>query len=182
VHDNGLVVDPSVTFLLEAAAAGDTAALGEFVRRTEGRVRRACAHLGPRGEADDLTQETYLRALTALGRFRSESSAEVWLLAIARNVCADHVRKKVTRSEIDQRFRPGRPRVEHLGSGIESTDLLDRLDPSRRDAFVLTQLLDLSYEEAAEVCGCPVGTIRSRVARARSELIGMLNPAEDLTG
>ena len=49
--------------------------------------------------------------------------------------------------------------------------LVDDLDADRREAFVLTQVLDLSYAEAAEVCGCPVGTIRSRVARAREDLI-----------
>ena len=53
-------------------------------------------------------------------------------------------------------------------------DLLARLDPDRREAFVLTQLLGLPYAEAAEVAGCPVGTIRSRVARARGDLIAAL--------
>jgi RNA polymerase sigma-70 factor (ECF subfamily) len=50
--------------------------------------------------------------------------------------------------------------------------LLDRLPPQQREAFVLTQLIGLSYEEAAAVCSCPIGTIRSRVARAREELLG----------
>jgi RNA polymerase sigma-70 factor, ECF subfamily len=53
-------------------------------------------------------------------------------------------------------------------------DLLTRLDPDRREAFVLTQLLGLPYAEAAEVVGCPVGTIRSRVARARADLLTSL--------
>lgn len=56
--------------------------------------------------------------------------------------------------------------------------LLKSLDPDRREAFVLTQLLGLTYEEAAQVCGCPVGTIRSRVARARTKLITSLRTAE----
>jgi RNA polymerase sigma-70 factor (ECF subfamily) len=53
--------------------------------------------------------------------------------------------------------------------------LVTALDPDRRDAFVLTQVLDLSYAEAADVCGCPVGTIRSRVARAREDLAAALD-------
>ena len=53
-------------------------------------------------------------------------------------------------------------------------DLIDRLRPDRREAFVLTQLTGLSYAEAAEICRCPVGTIRSRVARARDHLVGLL--------
>jgi RNA polymerase sigma-70 factor (ECF subfamily) len=53
--------------------------------------------------------------------------------------------------------------------------LLDGLDPDRREAFVLTQLIGLSYAEAADVCGCPVGTIRSRVARARDDLVSAVD-------
>ena len=57
---------------------------------------------------------------------------------------------------------------------VAAANLLARLSPERREAFVLTQVLGLSYAEAAEVCGCPVGTIRSRVARARMDLMGRL--------
>ncbi len=57
-------------------------------------------------------------------------------------------------------------------------DLLDRVPAQRREAFVLTQVVGLSYAEAAEVAGCPVGTVRSRVARAREELIARLRAAE----
>ena len=60
---------------------------------------------------------------------------------------------------------------------FELTQLINSLDPDRRDAFVLTQILGLSYDEAAEICGCPVGTIRSRVARARTDAVNLLNQA-----
>ena len=63
---------------------------------------------------------------------------------------------------------PGSGRFEDI---VEVKMLLDALEPDRRDALLLTQVLGLSYAEAAEVCGCPLGTIRSRVARARDELI-----------
>jgi RNA polymerase sigma-70 factor (ECF subfamily) len=56
--------------------------------------------------------------------------------------------------------------------------VLDRLDPERREAFVLTQLIGLPYAEAAEVVGCPIGTIRSRVARARADLVEALVAAD----
>ena len=65
---------------------------------------------------------------------------------------------------------------------IAVTDALDRLDDERRTAFVLTQLLGLSYQEAADVVGCPIGTIRSRVARARADLIDAVGPGVDGTG
>jgi RNA polymerase sigma-70 factor (ECF subfamily) len=64
--------------------------------------------------------------------------------------------------------------ADRTAEGVVVADLLARLDPDRREAFVLTQLLGLSYAEAAEVAGCPVGTIRSRVARARADLIDSL--------
>ena len=61
-----------------------------------------------------------------------------------------------------------------MADGAAVADLLARLDADRREAFVLTQLLGLPYAEAAEVAGCPVGTIRSRVARARADLVDSL--------
>ena len=72
--------------------AGDRVATTAFVRRTQPEVWRVCARLGDRADADDLTQEVYLRALPALAAFRGESSARTWLLQITRYVCADHVR------------------------------------------------------------------------------------------
>lgn len=66
-----------------------------------------------------------------------------------------------------------------MGEGAGVADLLARMEPDRREAFVLTQLLGLSYAEAAEVAGCAVGTIRSRVARGRADLVGSLARVED---
>ncbi len=67
---------------------------------------------------------------------------------------------------------------KQLPEALTVADLLARLDPDRREAFVLTQLLGLPYAEAAEVAGCPVGTIRSRVARARADLVDALGEDE----
>jgi RNA polymerase sigma-70 factor (ECF subfamily) len=64
--------------------------------------------------------------------------------------------------------------ADRVGEGAAVADLLARLSSDRREAFVLTQLLGLPYAEAAEVAGCPVGTIRSRVARARADLVEAL--------
>jgi RNA polymerase sigma-70 factor (ECF subfamily) len=68
------------------------------------------------------------------------------------------------------------PRAVDSGGGLG--DLVERLHPDRRDAFVLTQMVGLSYEEAAAALGCPIGTIRSRVARARDDLLAALRAAE----
>lgn len=158
-----------------AAQQGDHAAAARFVRATQAEVWRLVAHLGAREVADDLTQETYLRAFRALPRFAGRSSARTWLLVIARRVCADHVRT------VTRRRRGPEPLGETVTGDISEQivlrTLVDGLPAARREAFVLTQLLGLGYEEAAQVCGCPVGTIRSRVARAREDLVRALAPA-----
>jgi len=170
-----------LTRLALAARAGDRAALSGFVRRAQPEVWRLCAHLSDRDAADDLTQDTFLRAIGALGTFRGESSARTWLLAIARRACADHVRRRIRRRNLLDRVTR---RTVITGDEPERTGEVDldaaitSLGADRRDAFVLTQMLGLSYEEAAEVCGCPVGTIRSRVSRARADLVAALHDGE----
>jgi len=172
--------DDEVTRLALAAGRGDSAALEKFIKATERDVWRTVAFLGDPGNADDLTQETFLRALGSLPRFTGRSSARTWLLSIARRAVVDQIRRNQARPRtssgvdvdqvLDTRHTSGR--FEDI---IEIRMLLDGLDTDRRDALMLTQVLGLSYAEAAEVCGCPVGTIRSRVARARDDLINAAN-------
>jgi RNA polymerase sigma-70 factor, ECF subfamily len=171
-----------VTGVALAAQAGDAAAAARFVRLTQADVWRLCAHLGHPSDADDLTQETYLRAFRALPRFAGRSSARTWLLAIARRVCADHIRDRRRGPSVDPAagVEDGGSRVTpDVGEGVVIRVLLAGLEPERRDAFVLTQVVGLSYRDAAEVCGCPVGTIRSRVARARDDLVAELGLRRD---
>jgi RNA polymerase sigma-70 factor (ECF subfamily) len=161
------------------AAAGDPLAAAALVRRTQADVWRLCAALGDPGSADDLTQETYLRAFGSLHRFEHRSSLRTWLLVIARRVCADALRARRRRRLTlvgDEHLEAlaGSDGADRVAEGVGVTDLLTRLDTDRREAFVLTQLLGLSYAEAADVAGCPVGTIRSRVARARADLVESL--------
>jgi RNA polymerase sigma-70 factor (ECF subfamily) len=170
--------DDAVNRAALAAKAGDRAAASAFVEMTQGSVRRFLAHLCDPGDVDDLAQETYLRALPALTRYAARSSARTWLLAIARHVAADHVRAAVRRprpTSLDARdpnaATPRTLRTAGIDDGVALRHLLDTLSPDRREAFIATQVLGLSYAEAAEVCGCPVGTIRSRVARAREDLV-----------
>jgi RNA polymerase sigma-70 factor (ECF subfamily) len=158
------------------ARRGDASAAAEFVRGTQADVWRLCAHLSPTGsraDADELTQETYARAFAALHRFVGRSPARTWLLSIARRTCADAVRAAVrARANNAPGSEPADARA--AGDHAESVALhalLDALDAERREAFVLTQLVGLSYAEVAQICGCPVGTIRSRVARARADLV-----------
>jgi RNA polymerase sigma-70 factor (ECF subfamily) len=170
--------------LAARAAEGDPAAQAALIGETQADVWRLCAHLADRQVAEDLTQETYLRALPALARFEGRSSLRTWLLSIARRVCADHLRTRKRRplvlvgEDTDlaalDRDVPG----DEVGGTVAAQDVLDRLEPERREAFVLTQLIGLPYADAAEVVGCPVGTIRSRVARARADLVEALLAAD----
>ncbi|MGR6967855.1 sigma-70 family RNA polymerase sigma factor [Geodermatophilus sp. URMC 61] len=174
--------------LAAAAVDGDPLAAAALVRATQSDVWRLCAALGDRQSADDLTQETYLRAFGSLHRFEGRSSLRTWLLSIARRVCADAVRSRrrrrltLVREDAELEALGTGDDADRVGEGAAVADLLARLASDRREAFVLTQLLGLPYAEAAEVAGCPVGTIRSRVARARADLVGALAEDEAATG
>ena len=170
--------------LAARAVEGDRSAQAALILQTQADVWRLCVHLADRQVAEDLTQETYLRALPALARFEGRSSLRTWLLSIARRVCADHLRSKKRRAlvlvaeDTDLADLARDVPADVVGGTVAAQDVLDRLEPERREAFVLTQLIGLPYAEAAEVVGCPIGTIRSRVARARADLVEALVAAD----
>jgi RNA polymerase sigma-70 factor (ECF subfamily) len=171
----------ALTRLALAARDGDRHALEGFVEGSYEQVWRLCAKLVDDQGADDLAQEAYARAVKALPKFRGESSARTWLLAIARNTCMDELRTRGRRRRRDtsllaaSRHRQDVAAADHR---VGVADIVARLTPERREAFVLTQMLGLSYHEAAQVCACPTGTIRSRVARARADLLASLSEAD----
>ena len=168
-----------LTKLLVAARDGDREALERFVSETQGDVWRLCRYLGDAQYADDLAQESYERAIGSLHRYRAEGPARGWLLTIARHTCVDHTRRATRRRRLDERVRrtttTGSPEGSSDPTGrVDLDDLLGALDADRRSAFVLTQVLGLHYDEAAEVLEIPIGTVRSRVSRARGDLIEMM--------
>lgn len=165
-----------LTRLALAAREGDDHATAEFVRRTQPAVWRLCAALGSGSDTEDLVQDTYLRAVRGLPSFRADSPVLPWLLAIARHVCADQVRRRQRFRKLVDRIAAQPATTAPEPSGIDC--LLAGLSLERREAFVLTQVLGLSYEEAALAIGCPVGTVRSRVARARADLFAAVRDAE----
>ncbi len=170
--------DAHVTDLALKAGRGDRAALTEFIKSTQDDVWRLLAHLGGPDIADDLTQETYLRVIGALPRFAARSSARTWLLSLARRVWVDNIRhdmarprKSATEYE-DAAALTATPESPGTWSEwIDARALIDALPEDRREALILTQVLGYTYEEAAKIAGVRVGTIRSRVARARKDLI-----------
>jgi RNA polymerase sigma-70 factor (ECF subfamily) len=177
--------DDQVTHLAKSAGRGDQLALAQFIKATQRDVWRTVAYLADPGSADDLTQETFLRAIRSLPRFTGRSTARTWLLSIARRVVVDQIRYNTSRprtkhvADLDHVLGDTR-RGSRFETMVEIQILLEGLEQDRREALVLTQVLGLSYAEAAEVCGCPIGTIRSRVARARADLL--LAASEDRAG
>lgn len=170
VWDHSLV--PSDRILREVVARaveGDATAFVEFVALTESDVWKLCHALGSDGDVEDLVQETYLRAIRSIGSFRGDARVMAWLMRIGRNVCADHVRIRQRERGLVERLGPQVRDVEWIEPSFAS-DLLAGLARPNLEAFVLTQMLDMSYEMAAVVLDCPVGTVRSRLFRARQEL------------
>ncbi|MEV0617709.1 sigma-70 family RNA polymerase sigma factor [Nonomuraea sp. NPDC050404] len=169
--------DRRLTMLALAARDGADADVETFARAVYADLRRFLAYLTDAQSADDLTQETFVRVLRSLPGFAGKSSARTWVLSIARRVVVDRFRAARARPVLadlaDWQVAAERCQPRDLpGSqdAVELAELLAQVPPERRRAFVLTQVLGLPYAEAAELLGCPVGTVRSRVARARHQL------------
>lgn len=177
--------DPLAALAFDAGR-GDRDALTDLVRLTQHDLQRFLGSLISPADAEDLAQETYLRAVRALPQFAGRSSVRTWLFVIARRVAADHIRHLTRRprtaalpdweATADTTRPHSRPRFEEHHA---LKDLVRGLADDRREAFLLTQVAGLSYAEAAQICGCPVGTIRSRVARAREDLVIAVRDRED---
>lgn len=133
---------------------------------------------GNADRADDLVQDAMFNAWRARGRFRPGTNFKAWMFVIIRNLFLSGVRRARFTGEWDaavaERALASGPAQEQHLSLDDVRRALVQLAPSRRDALILVGAGGFSYEEAAELCGCPVGTIKSRVARARAEMEQLL--------
>jgi len=168
--------DPDAS-LVDAARTGDETAFAALVRRYQGLVF-AVAHrlLGDRDAAEDITQETFIRAYLSLDRFRG-TNFRAWVLLIAHNAALDYLRAVRRHPHLplerapEQRSETGVTlQVEQQGLVAALEAALAALPLEQRTVVVLVDVEGLSYEEAAEVLGVPVGTVKSRLARARVRL------------
>ena len=136
--------------------------------------------------ADDLVQDTLLRALTNIDRFERGTNLNAWLFTILRNLFHSEYRKRRREVEDADGSYASRLKVHpDQGSRLDFEDFriaLEKLPHDQREALLLVGASGFSYDEAAMICGCAVGTIKSRVNRARSRLAGLLavDGAEDL--
>lgn len=188
-------MSPELTRLtLERARRGDAAAFDELVRAHLPRVYGYCArYLGNPDQASDATQETFLRALKAIKRFRGDSAFTTWLLSIATNVCKDEVLKS-SRHPIMPADEEGPAPWELLpasGDTPEEATLrrersqvvleaITRLAPEFREVLLLRDLEGLSYDELAQLLGAKEGTVKSRLNRARLALREELTAQREL--
>lgn len=162
-------MEGSLDYLLLSARVGSRRAFEQLVAATERELTHFCLRLVGPAELDDTLQETYIALWRALPQFRGESSARTYIYAIARRTAARLSQRQARWSELAA-LSPGS--VESgFGLSLEIEEALAHLEPERRTALLLTRVFGFSYAEAALICGCPVGTIRSRVARARQDLL-----------
>jgi RNA polymerase sigma-70 factor, ECF subfamily len=129
--------------------------------------------------ADDLVQETLLRALANIRSFQPGTNMSAWLFTILRNLFHSEYRKR--RREVEdsdgsyaERMKSQPEQTGHV-EFAEFRDALAKLPPDQREALILVGASGFSYEEAAEICGCAVGTIKSRVNRARTRLADLMS-------
>jgi len=129
--------------------------------------------------ADDLVQETLLRAWANLGSFQPGTSMSAWLFTILRNLFRSEYRKRRREVEdVDGSYAESLTSLPDQNSRLEINEFreaLRLLPPEQRESLILVGASGFSYEEAAQICGCAVGTIKSRVNRARTRLAEILS-------
>ncbi|MCC6441990.1 MAG: sigma-70 family RNA polymerase sigma factor [Armatimonadetes bacterium] len=185
-RDEGFSEDPTDRFLVRRARQGDMAAYEKLVRRYQERIYSLVFRfVGNPEDAADLTQDTFVKAFQSLGSFQGNSSFYTWLYRIATNRALDFLRKRtpfpiesLSQEEFTRQDEPASARRDHDPERVAEAHELQRLveeaieslPEKLRAAIVLHDLEGLSQEETARVQECSVGTIKSRIFRARAEL------------
>lgn len=176
--------------LIKQSLQGDTAAFEELVTQYQNKIYTlAFRYMGNEEDAYDMTQETFLKAYRALRSFKGNSSFGTWLYRVATNVCLDELRRRKRRvptlsldepvairdgDEFEKEIPDTSPTADILYERKEFfqyiQELLDEMKPEHKTAIILRDMMELSYDEIAEVLDCSSGTVKSRLSRARSAL------------
>lgn len=162
---------------IDPATAAFRVALVELLPHLRAFARGLC---GQTEKADDLVQDAVMRAWSSRAAFKPGTNLKAWVFTIARNHFLNELRRSRRESQLEEgqaeTMLVARPSQE---DGLHMSDLqraLDRLPPERREALLLVGASGFSYEEAAQVCGVAVGTMKSRIARGRAQLGNLLEP------
>ena len=186
-----------VDLLVEGFRKGNPGAFEAIVRAHQDRVYSFCARmLSDREDALDAAQEVFLSAWRNLSEFRGDAALSTWLLRIAANRCLNRIRRRKSLSEREATwpvpfgdaddgvtFQPAgaeSERPDRLAEACEMgeilTEALSRLDPGSRWMVLLSDVEGFSYEEIASLADVPVGTVKSRLHRARMAMRRLLSP------
>ncbi len=196
--DSSQVSPPDIdTMLVQRAVAGDQGAFELLVIKYQRRIQRLVARMVRDVDlVEDIAQETFIRAYRALHQFRGDAQFYTWLYRIAVNTAKKallEMKRDPTVSESSLRAGPdddetSQPGLELISAETPETVLaakdigravnaaLDALPEDLRQALTLRELDGLTYEEIAEVMSCPIGTVRSRIFRAREAISVMVKP------
>lgn len=177
--------------LVKAFQGGDRTAFDKLVNRHKGRVFNLCYwFLGDYHDADDAAQETFIKIYRSLGKFRMESALRTWIFRIAVNTCKNRCTSSAfrNRKKTISFDNPGEGPGTGAGFNIPNANAspseelerkermhqiregINALPPDQREVLTLRDIEGLSYEEIVQVTGIPLGTVKSRLARARTEL------------
>lgn len=179
--------------LVKRVQAGDTRAFDLLVRKYQHRIVALIGrYVADRSECQDVAQEAFLRAWRAIDSFRGDSAFYTWLYQIAVNTAKNYLvamRRRPPREDVDAEDAVYGPNSERLSESatpehelmreeIEQTVIsaVKELPKELRDAITLREVNGLSYEEIAQAMDCPVGTVRSRIFRAREAVDRKLQP------
>jgi len=173
--------------LIERCLKGDQVAWDQIVRQHWRKVfNLAYKFVGRHDEAEDLAQDIFLKIFKALGTFDRRANFQTWLISISRNLCIDHYRsvrkeRETMARDVDAADLSPVSRERSPLSQLEQVDLkhiirqaLAELPPALRQAVVLRDLQEFSYQEIADQLGLPEGTVKSRINRGRFELARQL--------
>lgn len=181
-------------YLVERCKHDDLDAYEVLVERYRNRILNYVARFSGAADAEDLTQEVFIRAYLAIRKFRGQSSFQTWLYRIANNVCVDSYRRRSrdrTAYSLDESKDTGEGEVEReipdwsanpegVAQSRELQALVQKtlltLSEKLRSVIILHDLEGLSYEEIAETLQIPIGTVKSRLFNARLELREKLRP------
>ena len=169
--------------LVQRAQRGDLRAFDLLVLKYQGRIAALVSrYVSDAGEVEDVTQEAFIKAYRALGKFRGDSAFYTWLYRIAANAAKNHLVAKGRRPGADATIEDAEgfdeggmlsesASPEALAMGGELAEVvesaLNALPDELKAALMLREFDGLSYDDIADVLGCPVGTVRSRIFRAR---------------
>jgi RNA polymerase sigma-70 factor (ECF subfamily) len=178
--------------LIEQCLAGDQSAWEQIVRQNWRKVFNvAYKFVGKHDEAEDLTQDIFLKIFKALGTFDRRANFQTWIISISRNLCIDHyrsVRKErqtIARDVDSNDLQPASvergpyAQAEHQDLRAQLRQALETLPITLRTAVVLRDLQELSYQEIADRLGLPEGTVKSRINRGRIELAHQLKRVQE---